>query len=170
MTDGNAPALELRVRHAVTADSEAIAAIFNQAIEEGSASFDTRPSTSADIARMLRPGDPFLVAEESDGPVGWAAVASDREARGEYSVYVERSARGRGIGRALLGALVVAAARDGYQTLTGRVLPTNRAGMALAHGAGFRDVGRREREGRVGGRWSDVMVVELSVGDSVRSR
>jgi L-amino acid N-acyltransferase YncA len=97
------------VRDAGPADARAIAAIYNQGIEERTATFESAPRTAADIEDWLGAGErlPVLVAEDDRGVRGWARIApySERAAYagvGEVSAYVERSARGRGIGRALL--------------------------------------------------------------------
>ena len=98
--------------------------------------------------------------------VAWSALApfSHREwysGVAEYTVYVAGRAHGAGIGRAMLAALVQAAPAYGYWKLVGMILPENAAGLALARGAGFREVGTHRAHGRREGRWRDVTIVEL---------
>jgi L-amino acid N-acyltransferase YncA len=73
---------------------------------------------------------------------------------------VGASARGRGIGRALLAALVDRSEAEGIWTLQAGIFPENRASLALHEACGFRVVGVRERIGEVGGVWRDVLLLE----------
>jgi L-amino acid N-acyltransferase YncA len=109
------------------------------------------------------------VAEEDDAVVGWAALSS-YSARpcysgvAEVSVYVAERARGRGVGRALLDALVERTERDGVWTLQAGVFPENTASLVLHRRAGFRVVGIRERLGKLDGSWRDVVLLERRSG------
>lgn len=78
----------------------------------------------------------------------------------EVSVYVAEIARGRRIGEKLLSALVAASERCGIWTLQAGIFPENVASMALHTSLGFREVGRRERIGRMGDMWRDVVLLE----------
>jgi phosphinothricin acetyltransferase len=83
----------------------------------------------------------------------------------EHSVYVAREARGRGVGRMLLSALIVAAEDAGVWCIQSSVFPENAASLALHERAGFRTVGRRERIARSGrgphaGLWRDTVLIE----------
>jgi len=78
----------------------------------------------------------------------------------EVSVYVAASARGQGVGRTLLTALVAAAERAGIWTLQAGIFPENESSLALHRACGFRIVGRRERIGRRYGLWRDVILME----------
>ena len=109
---------------------------------------------------------PRLVAEDGGEPAGWIAVSpvSRRDVyRGvvEHSVYVAQAARGRGVGRALLAALVEKAPSHGIWTIQTSVFAENAATVALHESAGFRLVGRRERIARLGGEWRDTLLLEL---------
>jgi L-amino acid N-acyltransferase YncA len=108
---------------------------------------------------------PRLVARDNGVVSGWAALApySDRSCyRGvaENSIYIARSARGRGVGRALLERLCQEA--DGAQiwTLQASILAANDASIALHAACGFRLVGVREKLARKRGTWSDVVLME----------
>jgi L-amino acid N-acyltransferase YncA len=96
---------------------------------------------------------------------GWSALApaSSRHCYhgvAETSVYVDESARGRGVGTALLQRTVCAADDGGLWTLQTAIFPENRASLALHRRAGFRTVGVRERIGRLDGRWRDTVFLE----------
>jgi len=78
----------------------------------------------------------------------------------EFSVYVERQARGTGAGRAVLLSLIGTARTAGYWKLLSRVFPENTASLKLLVGCGFREVGRYEKHGQLDGVWRDVIIVE----------
>jgi phosphinothricin acetyltransferase len=78
----------------------------------------------------------------------------------EHSVYVHPAARGRGVGRVLLEALIASTEAAGIWTIQSGVFPENAASLALHERAGFRRVGTRERLGRRHGRWRDVLLLE----------
>jgi phosphinothricin acetyltransferase len=106
-----------------------------------------------------------LVARTGDGIVGWAAlspVSSRHVYRGvcEVSVYVAEGARGMGIGRELLQAVIEASEKDGRWTLQASVFPENAATIALHSGCGFRVLGRRERVAQLDGVWRDTLILE----------
>jgi len=97
--------------------------------------------------------------------LGWAALSpvSSRcvyAGVAEVSVYVEESSRGKGIGQALLGALIQESERCGIWTLQAGIFPENAASIALHKRNGFREVGRRERFGKMNGVWRDVVLLE----------
>lgn len=97
--------------------------------------------------------------------LGWAVLSpvSSRCVYGgvaEVSVYVAADARGRGVGSRLLDALVEGAEAEGVWTLQAGIFPENEATLALHRKHGFREVGRRERIGRMGGRWRDTLLLE----------
>src|SRR5207237_1219747 len=106
-----------------------------------------------------------LVGRSAGRVVGWAALAPV-SARAVYagvaevSVYVGAAARGRGVGRALLAALVAESERAGSWTLQGNVLPGTGPSIALQKACGFREVGRRERIGQMNGVWRDTLLME----------
>ena len=106
-----------------------------------------------------------LVARIDSEVLGWTAlspVSSRRVYAGvaEFSIYVAERARGRGIGAALLQALIVASEQEGIWTLQSGIFPENTASLALCLRFGFRVVGTRERIGSMDGRWRDVVLLE----------
>jgi len=110
-----------------------------------------------------------LVARAEGRVVGWAALTpvSGRcvyAGVAEVSVYVAAAEQGKGIGRALLTALIEASERAGLWTLQAGVFPENAASLELHRRCGFHDVGRRVRIGRLGGVWRDVILLERRSG------
>src|SRR3954453_18540100 len=163
--------MEFRVRPAGRGDASAIAEIFNQGIEERQATFEARPQAAEDLGDALGGSAPFLVAEAGAGILGWARVSS-YSTKGYYSgveeasVYVERQARGRGVGAQLLAELAAEAERRGYWKLVGLIFPENEASVALLGNQGYAEVGVFRRHGRMDGRWRDVLIVELRLGEA----
>ena len=145
-------------------DWPAVAAVYEEGIATKLATFETAAPAWADWDAAHHAAH-RLVADEDSEVVGFAALApvSSRcvyEGVAEESVYVAERARGRGIGRALLEALVTGSERDGIWTLQAGIFPENRASLALHHACGFRTVGIRVRIGRLDGAWRDVVLLE----------
>ena len=147
------------------ADADAVLAIYQAGLDAGDASFETRAPDWAgfDAGRLA---DHRYVAVEPDGRViGWVAatpVSTRPVYRGvvEHSVYVDPSASGRGVGRALLDALIDSTEAAGVWTIQSGVFPENTASLRLHARVGFRVVGVRERIGRHHDRWRDVVLLE----------
>ena len=126
------------------------------------------------MAGWLAADLPMLVAELDGRVAGWARVSpySDRcvyAGVGEYGVYVAASARGAGVGLALLDALCAEAEARGLHKLVGRMFATNAASRALAKAAGFREIGLEHRHGRIDGEWRDTVPVERLLGAAAES-
>ena len=145
-------------------DWPAVRAIYAEGIATGQATFETAvPDWPAwDAARLA-----FcrLAARRGAALVGWATLGpvSSRPVYGgvaEVSVYVAAAARGQGVGRALLAALVAASEADGIWTLQAGIFPENAASLALHVACGFRVVGRRERLALHYGVWRDSLLLE----------
>ena len=167
-TSDSTVASTIRIQPMLESDWPAVAEIYRQGIESGHATFETEvPSREAWDAGHLDAAR--LVAREADRMLGWAALSpvSDRCVYGgvaEVSVYVAEAARGRGLGRALLEALVLASESAGLWTLQAGIFPENEASLAIHRSCGFRVVGRRERLGRLAGQWRDVILLERRSG------
>jgi phosphinothricin acetyltransferase len=148
------------------ADADAVLAIYQAGLDTGQASFETRaPDWAAfDAARLA--DHRYVARDRGTGEVhGWVAVSavSSRcvyDGVVEHSVYVGPGARGRGVGTALLRALIRSTERAGIWTIESRIFPENTASLRLHQDAGFRVVGTRERLGRHHGRWRDVILLE----------
>jgi L-amino acid N-acyltransferase YncA len=107
----------------------------------------------------------LLISFDKPGVLGWAALSpvSGRCVYGgvaEVSVYVAAAARGRGVGKALLRALVHESEANGIWTLQADIFPENVASIALHKSCGFRKIGTRRRIGKVGNAWRDVTLLE----------
>lgn len=166
--------MEITIRDAQPSDADTIAGIYNQGIEERAATFETQPRTAQDIAVKLAERDryPLLVAADGDLVIGWASLSAYRPRAcysgiGEFSIYLDRSARNRGVGRRLLTALIGAACERGYWKLVSRVFPFNTASRALCKACGFREVGVYEKHGQLDGQWLDVLIVERLIPENI---
>jgi phosphinothricin acetyltransferase len=159
---------DLVIRRAARHDAGAIGAIYDEAIAGGTATFATGPHPEAERREWLADRGsraPVFVAERGGTVVAWSAIApfSHRpwyRGVGEYTVYVGASARGAGVGGAMLADLITRAPGFGYWKLVGMIFPENAAGLALARSAGFRVVGSHRAHSRRAGVWRDVTVVE----------
>jgi len=151
-------------------DWEQVREIYLQGIRSGHSTFETEaPSWERwDEAHL-----PFarLVMREGERVLGWSALSpvSKREVyRGvaEVTVYVAESARGRGIGRTLLEALIRESERYGIWTLQASIFPENVASVELHRRCGFREVGRRERIAMLNNVWRDTLLFERRRADA----
>ncbi|MGO4221094.1 arsinothricin resistance N-acetyltransferase ArsN1 family A [Lysobacter sp. TAF61] len=165
----------IKIRLAQMHDAKAIAAIYNQGIAERSSTFETNPRSTADLEQRLADINryPLLVATSEAGEVlGWAGLSGYRPRDcyagiGEFSVYLDAAARGKGIGRQLLLALIDVARDRGYWKLLSRIFLFNTASRALCRSVGFREVGIYEKHGQLEGRWLDVAIVERLIPENL---
>jgi L-amino acid N-acyltransferase YncA len=147
----------------IRSDWPEVYAIYQEGIATGLATFETS-APSWDEWNAARLPHSRLVAR--DGTVlGWAALSpvSKRACYAgvaEVGIYVTAAARGRGIGRALLEALIESSEQHGIWTLQGATIAENKASLALQARCGFRVVGRRERISKVAGVWHDTILTE----------
>lgn len=156
----------ITIRTAAPGDAARIAEIYNEAIRERVATFETREQTAEDVLGWLRdPRYPALVAEADREVVGWVSASGYREREcyagiAEFSVYVARAARGRGVADALMKAFLPALEAAGFWKVLSRIFPENAASRALCARHGFREVGVYEKHARLDGVWRDVVIVE----------
>jgi L-amino acid N-acyltransferase YncA/DNA-binding transcriptional ArsR family regulator len=148
------------------ADADPVLAVYQAGLDAGDASFETEaPSWAAFDAAKL-PAHRHVAAATGTGEVlGWVAASavSGRSVYAgvvEHSVYVAPTARRRGVGAALLQALIDSTEAAGIWTIQSGIFPENIASIRLHQRKGFRVVGTRERIGRQRGRWRDVVLVE----------
>jgi L-amino acid N-acyltransferase YncA len=155
----------LAVQPLTAAHWPAVRAIYEAGIATGQATFTTAAPTwdewdAGHVAHCR------LVATDGAGQVlGWAALSpvSGRcvyAGVAEVSIYIAAEARGRGVGRQLLAALVAASEQHGLWMLQAGIFPENAASLALHASQGFRTVGRRERIGQLRGQWHDTLLLE----------
>ena len=154
----------MEIRDLNAADWAAIRAIYLEGIATGHATFETEAPSWESWDASHFPA-PRLVAVSNNRVMGWAALGRT-SARAVYagvaevSIYIANDARGSGLGRALLQRLVADSEAKGIWTLQANVFPENTASVALHKSCGFREVGRRERIGKLNGTWRDTVLLE----------
>ncbi|WP_375417296.1 GNAT family N-acetyltransferase [uncultured Hymenobacter sp.] len=143
----------------------AVRAIYEAGLATGHATFETQAPTWAAWTAAHLPHSRLVALDEAGQVLGWAALSpvSGRCVYGgvaEVSVYVAAAARGQGVGRQLLAALITESEQNGIWTLQAGIFPENTASAQLHAAAGFRTVGRRERIGQLRGVWRDTVLLE----------
>jgi phosphinothricin acetyltransferase len=155
---------ETTLREMRDSDWPRVRDIYQEGIATGYATFETEVPTWERWDRSHVPAC-RLVAERRGVILGWAALSpvSDRcvyGGVGEVSVYVGKQAQGSGIGTRLLQELVKVSEKEGFWTLQAGIFPENSVSLQIHVRCGFRLIGRRERLGRLGGEWRDVLLLE----------
>ena len=166
----------LKARLAELRDAPAIAEIYNQGIEDRTATFETEPRTAEAVGDMLATRAdryPAVVVEDGNRVVGFAWTSEYRPRAAyagvaEFAIYVIPPARGQGVGRLALGELINEAERRGFTKLVSRIFPENLASRGLCAALGFREVGVYRRHGQLDGRWMDCVIVERLLGAAAR--
>ncbi len=161
--------MTINIRAMTESDWSSVAAVYREGIETGHATFETSVPTW-ELWDEAHVDSCRFVAELDGDVVGWAglSVVSDRcvyGGVGEVSVYVGSSGRGKGVGTRLLSALVKVSEKAGFWSLQAGMFPENAGSIALHGRCGFRQVGRRERIGKMDlgpmkGKWRDVLLLE----------
>ncbi len=165
----------LKARPAELRDAATIAEIYNQGIDDRIATFETEHRTTSSVEGLLgaRAGRyPTVVVEDEHRVLGFARTSEYRPRSAyagvaEVSIYVARDARGRGVGRLSLEALITEAERRGFWKLVSRIFPENVASRRLCAALGFREIGVYRRHGKLDGRWMDCVIVERLIGAAV---
>jgi L-amino acid N-acyltransferase YncA len=158
----------MEVRRALVSDAEAIRTIYNAEVTGSTVTFDIVPRTLAEQRAWIEEhqgAHPAVVAVEAGAVAGFGSLSPFRERPAyattvEDSVYVERSWRGKGVGRVVLAELLRLGAHHGFHTVLARIAGDNAASIALHAGQGFRLVGVERQVGRKFGRWIDVTVMQ----------
>ena len=156
------------IRTATLADAPAIREIYNHEVENTTATMDLVPRSLADQEQWIsdRSGAFATIVAEVDGlVVGFAAFSPYKERAAyrptvEDSVYVRRDLGGRGIGKALLTALIDVAASSGFHSMMARIEASGAASRALHTACGFREVGVEVEVGRKFNRWIDMVLMQ----------
>jgi L-amino acid N-acyltransferase YncA len=157
------------VRDATEADLPAILAITNEAIANTVALWTVTPATLDARQSWFRDriarGFPVLVSQAEGTMLGFASYGDFRPFEGfkhsvEHSVYVDPAAKGRGVGRALLSALVAHATASGKHVMIGGIEANNAASIGLHTALGFVEVGRMPEVGRKFDRWLDLVFMQ----------
>jgi phosphinothricin acetyltransferase len=158
----------LRIRDASIDDLPGITAIYNEAIMETVATFDTKPkSNDEQNAWFMDHGknNPIIVADDSGDIVGWAALSkwSDRCAysdAAEISLYVRKEDQGKGIGKKLMKAILDKGEKAGLHTVLARIAEGNEISIHLHEAMGFQHIGVMKEVGKKFGRLIDVYLMQ----------
>jgi len=168
----------MRVRDATVEDAEALAALYGHHVLHGLGTFEETPPDGAEMRRRMEAvtalGLPYLVAVSADGLMGFA-YASPFRPRSAYrfaaedSVYIAPEAIGRGVGRALLSAVVARCEAMGLRQIVAVIGDSgNAASIGLHTALGFQRTGELAAVGHKHGRWVDVVFMQkaLNGGDA----
>jgi phosphinothricin acetyltransferase len=164
---------DLILRDATEADLPAIRDIYNHAVEHTTAIWNDvlidLDNRRAWLEFRRAKGFPVLVAEVEGRIAGYASYGDWRAFDGyrhtvEHSVYVEKDHHGRGIGKALMTALIERARAGDIHVMVAAIEAGNQASIALHQKLGFRTVGTHHEVGKKFGRWLDLTMMELKLG------
>ncbi len=160
-------------------DAKPVAAIYAHHVAHGTATYDIEPRSALATAGLISAhrakGWPFLVARGDDGTVAGYAYASQFRDRPAYawacedSIYIDPAWQGRGIGRALLEALLVAAEAAGFRTMIAVIGGAEPASVGLHARCGFAHAGRLDASGWKHGRWLDTVYMQRALGAGAAS-
>ena len=170
----------VNVRPAVLADIPAITTIYDGAVRTGTASFELEPPGEAEMARRFTAlgdsGHPYLAAVDADGTLLGYAYAGAFRPRIAYrytvenSIYVSPDAQKRGVGRALMEALIAECETRGFRQMVAVIGDSANAGsIALHRACGFYDVGVLRATGLKFGRWIDTVLMQRDLGEGDRT-
>jgi len=134
----------------------------------------SRALSAADVRAWFDGTHPIVVVEHDGTVIAFASTSTYRSRDcyagiAEFSVYVERDARGRGAGRIAMGALIDAVRPTGIWKLVSRIFVENTASRKLMASVGFREVGIYEKHAQLDGQWRDVVIVELLIPANLRA-
>ncbi len=159
----------LEIRAATDADQEAILEIYNEAVLNSTATFDTEPRSHEKQFQWFRAhkkNHPVFVAEESGTIVGWASLSSwsDKKAYDltvEVSVYVHVDHRGKGIGKKLLQVITLEGKKLNNHTVISRIASDNKVSLHIHEQIGYRHVGVIKEAGMKFGKYIDVYFMQF---------
>ncbi|BDZ50503.1 N-acetyltransferase (plasmid) [Frondihabitans sucicola] len=161
---------EVTIRAMKAGDWPAVERIYAEGIASGNATFQDKPPSWEEFDGGKIRGLRLVAVDTQDNVVGWAAassVSSRPVYQGviEHSIYVSKNARGAGVGHLLLAEFITTSEAAGVWMIQSAVFPENRGSLALHAAHGFREVGIRERIGRMSfgpwaGQWRDNVFLE----------
>jgi phosphinothricin acetyltransferase len=168
------------IRPATPADIPAIARIYAEAVEHGTASFELDPPEEAEMAQRMQSladgGFPYLAAGVDGVLVGYAYAGPYRPRLAyrfsvEDSIYVDPGAHRKGIGRALLSRLIEESERRGYRQMIAVIGDSAQMpSIELHRAAGFRMIGAIENVGFKFGRWLDTVLMQRELGPGASTK
>jgi len=158
----------ITIRQALLDDLASITRIYNEAVLNTTATFDTEPKSVEEQNTWLAVHSsqyPVLVAEQDGRVVGWASLSrwSDRCAysrTAEVSLYVESGQRGKGTGRKLLGVILLEGRKEKLHTVIARIVAGNQTSIHLCESHGFTQIGVMKEVGNKFGRFLDVVLMQ----------
>ena len=157
------------IRPARPADYSAILAFWNPMIRETTVTFSSEEKTLDSLDTMIRTrreaGQEFLLAEDAGEVLGFVTYGQFRGGNGyrhamEHTIILAPQARGRGVGRGLIGAVEDHARAGGVHIMMGGISAENAAGVAFHAAVGYREIGRVREAGRKFGRWIDLVLMQ----------
>lgn len=159
----------MHIRNATIADAEALMTIYNHEVETSTSTFDLVPRTLEEQQEWIRDRAGALgviVAEHEGRVVGFASLSPYRSRPAyntsvENSIYVDASARGLGMGKALLTELIDMAKARGFHTIIAHISSAETASLALHQSCGFFVAGTQREVGRKFGRWLDITIMQV---------
>ncbi|WP_226678381.1 GNAT family N-acetyltransferase [Mesobacillus jeotgali] len=154
----------IKINKMLPDDWEKVRAIYLEGIATGHATFQ-KEAPSWEEWNLSHDAECRIVARLDGDVVGWAALSpvSSRSVYagvGEVSVYVSQKHNGKGIGSFLLRSLIEISEQNGFWTLQSSIFPENEGSIQLHKNHGFREMGRRERIGKIEGVWRDTIILE----------
>lgn len=157
--------MTVTIRPYKTADWPQVQHIYQEGIDTGLATFETKPKPQVQWETQCVSGSAIVATDANDAVFGWAVLwpVSDRCAYAgvaEVSVYVGADARGNGVGSLLLAKLVETSEDLGLWTLQAGIFAENAGSIELHKRCGFREIGIREKLGALNGDWKDIMLME----------
>ncbi|KAI9006809.1 putative phosphinothricin N-acetyltransferase [Hyaloraphidium curvatum] len=165
----------MEIRDAAAGDIPAITAIYASHVLHGTGTFEEIPPSESDMLTRMEgvqsQGWPWLVAEDASGVLGYAYFAQFRPRSAyrhtaENAIYVRADAQRRGVGGALLRALLERAEKAGFRQILAVIGDSGNAGSIGLHGSlGFRHVGVFKSVGLKFGRWLDVVMMQKELGE-----
>ena len=155
----------INIRSFEPSDFDAVAEIYQQGIDTGIATFQTSAKNWDEWDASLLPHSRIVATDQHNQVLAWAALSSvsNRCVYGgvaEVTIYVSTMAQGKGVGKSLLNALVIASEQAGIWSLKAGIFPQNIASIKLHESCGFRVLGIQEKLGKIGNRWQDVALLE----------
>ena len=167
------PPGDLVFRDATPADAAAIAGIYNASIAAGGATMDQEPKDAADIREQMAafsPRETILLLEDSRDVLGWGIIKRYSDRKGyrfccETAVYLRRDLTGRGLGTRIKLALIERCRRYGYHHLVAKIFAGNVASVEYNKKLGYEVVGTQKQIGYAGGRWQDIVILQLVLDD-----
>lgn len=161
----------MEIRLSTLDDAPAMRAIYNHEVEHTTATFDLIVRSLSEQREWIaeRSGALGVLVAEIDGVVSGFASLSPYRSRPAYrttvedSIYVSEFARGAGVGKALLLALIDLAEQRGFHAMVARIAGGSGASVALHEACGFATVGTEREVGRKFGRWLDVVIMQLMI-------